>query len=184
MRKRSEPEPRSGKSNSLRRPVMSLDATASATGKKAAAHQLAPPSSLRVIPVVDVALGAVMIVVNGRVERYRHRESRVLARALSQCVRPARWFPETRTLTLTVAAAGHHTGLERHFRFESASDEPQPSGVPQWAFHVTEDPCAADYSSGSPGSRWASSSSGTTRSSSSRTSSSSSQSASTVRSSA
>lgn len=81
--------------------------------------QAAPASAspLRVIPVVDVCLGTVTLVINGRVERYRHRETRLLARALSQAVRPARWHPDTRILTVTVAAAGHHSGVEKHFSF-------------------------------------------------------------------
>ncbi|XAS68281.1 hypothetical protein V3C33_02855 [Micrococcaceae bacterium Sec5.7] len=70
-----------------------------------------------VIPGVDVTLGTVTFVVNDRLERHWFHEPRLIARALSQAVRPARWFPETQVLTLTVAATGHRAGLEKHFSF-------------------------------------------------------------------
>ena len=79
-----------------------------------------PPShrceeSVRVVPGVDLALGTITFLVDGRLERYWHHEPRLITQILSCSVRPVRWFPATRKLTLTVAAAGHRNGVERHF---------------------------------------------------------------------
>jgi len=70
-----------------------------------------------VIPGVDLVLGTVTLFVNGGMSRFRHPEARVIAAALAQAVRPSRWCEESRTLTVTVAALGRTSGLERHFRF-------------------------------------------------------------------
>ena len=73
--------------------------------------------SIPVIPGVDLVLGTVTLFVNGGMSRFRHPEARVIAAALAQAVRPSRWCEESRTLTVTVAALGRTSGLERHFRF-------------------------------------------------------------------
>ena len=70
-----------------------------------------------VIPGVDLVLGTVTLFLNGGLARFRHPEARLLAHALAQAVRPSRWCEESRTLTVTVAALGRTSGLERHFRF-------------------------------------------------------------------
>jgi hypothetical protein len=70
---------------------------------------------VRVIPGVDLSQGSITFVVDGQLERHWHHEPRLIAQALSKAVQPARWFPATRKLTLTVAAIGHRAGVERHF---------------------------------------------------------------------
>jgi hypothetical protein len=70
---------------------------------------------VRVIPGVDLSQGSITFVVDGRLERHWHHEPRLITLALSKAVQPARWFPATRKLTLTVAAIGHRAGVERHF---------------------------------------------------------------------
>lgn len=70
---------------------------------------------VRVIPGVDLSQGSVTFVVDGNLERYWHHEPRLITQALSKAVQPARWFPATRKLTLTVAATGHRAGVQRHF---------------------------------------------------------------------
>lgn len=98
-------------------PSATQSATKSATQS---ATQPAPPPPrpyVLVIPGVDINLGTVAFVVNDRLERHWFHEPRLIARALSQAVRPARWFPETQVLTLTVAATGHRAGLEKNFSF-------------------------------------------------------------------
>ncbi|WP_426998410.1 hypothetical protein [Pseudarthrobacter sp. N5] len=87
------------------------------------AHVAAPSTQLhhvRVIPGVDITLGTVTFVVNDLLERHWFHEPRLIARALAQAVRPARWCPEAQILTLTVAAAGHRAGVEKHFSFAPA----------------------------------------------------------------
>jgi hypothetical protein len=73
--------------------------------------------TVRVIPGVDLVLGTVTLVLNGRLHRFRHPEPRLIAQALAQAVRPSRWCESSRTLTVTVAALGCSAGLERHFTF-------------------------------------------------------------------
>ncbi|GAA4044626.1 MULTISPECIES: hypothetical protein [Arthrobacter] len=70
---------------------------------------------VRVIPGVDLSQGSITFVVDGHLERHWHHEPRLITEALSQAVQPARWFPATRKLTLTVAATGHRAGVQRHF---------------------------------------------------------------------
>ncbi|MEW1820805.1 hypothetical protein AB0323_08455 [Arthrobacter sp. NPDC080031] len=70
---------------------------------------------VRVIPGVDLSQGSITFVVDGNLERYWHHEPRLITEALSKAVQPARWFPATRKLTLTVAATGHRAGVQRHF---------------------------------------------------------------------
>jgi hypothetical protein len=70
---------------------------------------------VRVIPGVDLSQGSITFVVDGQLERHWHHEPRLITQALSKAVQPARWFPATRKLTLTVAATGHRAGVERHF---------------------------------------------------------------------
>ncbi|MFH5880174.1 hypothetical protein [Arthrobacter sp. NA-172] len=70
---------------------------------------------VRVIPGVDLSRGSITFVVDGRLERHWHHEPRLITQALTKAVQPARWFPATRKLTLTVAATGHRAGVERHF---------------------------------------------------------------------
>lgn len=80
---------------------------------------LSPPRRVdefvRVIPGVDLSQGSITFVVDGNLERYWHHEPRLITQALSKAVQPARWFPATRKLTLTVAATGHRAGIQRHF---------------------------------------------------------------------
>jgi hypothetical protein len=83
-------------------------------------------SSHRVIPAVDVSLGTVSFVINGRPERHWHPEPHTIVHALGQSVRPARWFPARQVLTITVAAAGRHAGLEKHFRFTDVKRDAAP----------------------------------------------------------
>lgn len=97
------------------------------TGGTATANHTAQPSTLpaprarrvdefvRVIPGVDLSQGSITFVVDGNLERYWHHEPRLITEALSKAVQPARWFPATRKLTLTVAATGHRAGVQRHF---------------------------------------------------------------------
>lgn len=70
---------------------------------------------VRVIPGVDLSQGSITFVVDGNLERYWHHEPRLITEALSKAVQPARWFPATRKLTLTVAATGHRAGVQKHF---------------------------------------------------------------------
>ncbi|MBO1266719.1 hypothetical protein [Arthrobacter cavernae] len=80
-------------------------------------HTQAEPASVRVIPGVDLLLGTVTFIVDGELVRHWHHEPRLIADALSQSVRPARWFPATQTLSLTVAARGRQAGVEKRFSF-------------------------------------------------------------------
>lgn len=84
-------------------------------------HTPSEPASVRVIPGVDLVLGTVTFVVDGELERHWHHEPRLIADALSQSVRPARWFPATQMLSLTVAARGRQAGVEKRFSFAPAS---------------------------------------------------------------
>ena len=70
---------------------------------------------VRVIPGVDLAQGSIAFVVDGQLEHHWHHEPRLITEALSKAVQPARWFPATRKLTLTVAATGHRAGVQKHF---------------------------------------------------------------------
>ncbi|WP_427128892.1 hypothetical protein [Pseudarthrobacter sp. S9] len=84
-------------------------------------HQpTAPPHSFRVIPGVDLTTGTVSFLVDGELERHWYPEPHRIAEALAGAVRPARWHPATRVLTLTVAAAGRRSGIEKHFSFGRA----------------------------------------------------------------
>ncbi|MEV8149829.1 hypothetical protein AB0O52_17005 [Arthrobacter sp. NPDC080073] len=91
------------------------------TGRTTGAGTLSLPRArpvdefVRVIPGVDLSQGSITFVVDGNLERYWHHEPRLITEALSKAVQPARWFPATRKLTLTVAATGHRAGVQRHF---------------------------------------------------------------------
>jgi len=68
-----------------------------------------------VIPAVDLHLGTVTIMAKQGTERFRHENPGSIAHALAQAVQPTRWCGLSRTLTVTVAAAGRSQGLQRHF---------------------------------------------------------------------
>ncbi|MBT8161696.1 MULTISPECIES: hypothetical protein [Arthrobacter] len=105
-------------------PLQSITVSGQVTEAGAPAVQArpsaAPPGhrceeSVRVVPGVDLSQGTITFMVDGHLERYWHHEPRLITQALACSVRPVRWFPATRKLTLTVAAAGHRNGVERHF---------------------------------------------------------------------
>jgi len=76
-------------------------------------------TTVAVIPAVDLFLGTVTILAgNGataRTGRFGHPHPQLIAQALAHAVRPTRWCEVSRTLTVTVAAAGRRGGVQRHF---------------------------------------------------------------------
>ncbi|MCD4852728.1 hypothetical protein LN996_18075 [Arthrobacter sp. AK01] len=71
--------------------------------------------TVTVIPAVDLFLGTVTIISNAGTARFGHPEPHLITRALTQAVRPTQWCAASRTLTVTVAAAGKREGVQRHF---------------------------------------------------------------------
>lgn len=61
------------------------------------------PSSISVLPAVDVILGSVTFATPGGYHRYQCPAPEELANALAHAVRPAQWIPEIGTLVITVA---------------------------------------------------------------------------------
>jgi hypothetical protein len=72
--------------------------------------------TVTVIPAVDLFLGMVTIIAKAGTGRFGHPQPQLIAQALAQAVRPTRWCEESRTLTVTVAAAGKRHGVPRQFR--------------------------------------------------------------------
>ncbi|MET3902367.1 hypothetical protein [Paenarthrobacter sp. 4246] len=68
-----------------------------------------------VIPAVDLFLGTVTITAKAGTRRFGHPQPRLIAQALAQAVRPTLWCGASRTLTVTVAAAGKRAGLQLHY---------------------------------------------------------------------
>ncbi|SDW01607.1 hypothetical protein SAMN04487912_101130 [Arthrobacter sp. cf158] len=71
--------------------------------------------TVRVIPAVDLFLGAVTFPAGNGTKHFRYPEPRLIAQALAQAVRPTQWCEASATLTVTVAAAGKREGVARHF---------------------------------------------------------------------
>lgn len=92
---------------------------AASTPATASTPETTGTPTVAVIPAVDLFLGAVTILAgNGatdRTGRFRHPHPQLIAQALAQAVRPTRWCEVSRTLTVTVAAAGQRGGVQRHF---------------------------------------------------------------------
>jgi len=70
-----------------------------------------------VIPAVDLFLGTVTLLAGTTSVTLPHPDPQLIARALSQAVRPTQWCAASGTLTVTVAAVGKPRGLARHFTF-------------------------------------------------------------------
>ncbi|MFF2843931.1 hypothetical protein [Paenarthrobacter sp. NPDC057981] len=70
----------------------------------------AATATVKVIPAVDLYLGTVTILARNRPVCFRHPQSREIAAALAQAVRPSTWCEDSGTLTVTVAAAGQREG--------------------------------------------------------------------------
>ncbi|MFC8039154.1 hypothetical protein ACFUOZ_07355 [Paenarthrobacter sp. NPDC057355] len=68
------------------------------------------PSTVKVIPAVDLYLGTVTILTRNRPLCFRYPQARHIAEALARAVRPSTWCEATGTLTVTVAAVGHREG--------------------------------------------------------------------------
>ncbi len=77
----------------------------------------APTASHRVavIPAVDLFRGTVTITAKAGTGRFAHPEPHLIAQALAQAVRPTLWCGASRTLTVTVAAAGKRAGVQQHY---------------------------------------------------------------------
>ncbi|MFW0775106.1 hypothetical protein ACLRGI_18290 [Paenarthrobacter nitroguajacolicus] len=92
-------------------------------GSTTAASSPAPPAKttttaphvVTVIPAVDLFLGTVTITVKAGTEWFRHPQPLLIAQSLAQAVRPTHWCEASRTLTVTVAAAGKRAGVQRHY---------------------------------------------------------------------
>lgn len=72
-------------------------------------------ATVKVIPAVDLYRGTVTILARNRTLCFRHPQSREIAAALAQAVRPSTWCEASGTLTVTVAASGKREGRPRTF---------------------------------------------------------------------
>lgn len=73
-------------------------------------RNIARPTSIPVLPAVDLNLGSVSFATPGGYHQYWSGEPVELLEALTQAVRPAQWIPEIATLVVTVAQTGVRAG--------------------------------------------------------------------------
>lgn len=71
--------------------------------------------TVAVIPAVDLFLGTVTITAKAGTGRFGHPQPHLIAQALARAVRPTLWCNASRTLTVTVAAAGKRAGVQLHY---------------------------------------------------------------------
>jgi hypothetical protein len=72
----------------------------------------------------------VTIIAKAGTGRFGHPQPQLIAQALAQAVRPTRWCEQSRTLTVTVAAAGQRQGVPRHFTLNQ-EDPPKQEDQPR-----------------------------------------------------
>ncbi len=89
--------------------------TTSAAATTPATASTPATTTVAVIPAVDLFLGAVTILAGNGARNFRHPHPQLIAQALAHAVRPTRWCEVSRTLTVTVAAAGQRGGVQQHF---------------------------------------------------------------------